>query len=78
MTSRLASVTFKMASKVLIEEKDKNFDFITKYCSDFLDCEMSSGIMNFKDSFLSVEQILRAIIPTGHTFEGQYTARLRS
>ena len=27
MTSRLASVTFKMASKVFIEETDKNFDF---------------------------------------------------
>ena len=35
--------------------------------------------MNFKDSFLSiVEQILRAIIPTGQTFEGQCTARLRN
>ena len=30
MTSRLASVTFKMVSKVFIEEKDKNFDFITE------------------------------------------------
>ena len=40
---------------------------------------MSSGVMNFKDSFLSiVEQILRAIIPAGHIFEGQCTARLRS
>ena len=29
MTSRLTSVTFKMASKVFIEETDKNFDFIT-------------------------------------------------
>ena len=29
--------------------------------------------------FLSiVEHIFRAIIPTGHAFEGQYTARLRS
>ena len=28
MTSRLASVTFKMASKVFVEETDKNFDFI--------------------------------------------------
>ena len=27
MTSRLASVTFKMASKVFIEETDKNFEF---------------------------------------------------
>ena len=35
---------------------------------------MPSGVMNFKDSF----QILRAIIPTDHTFEGQFTARLRS
>ena len=56
MTSRLASVTFKMASKVLIEESDKNFDFI--YCHRKLDLstfwnEMSSGVMNFKDSFLS-------------------------
>ena len=30
MTSRLASVTFKMASKVFIEETDKNFNFITE------------------------------------------------
>ena len=28
MTSHLASVTFKMANKVFIEETDKNFDFI--------------------------------------------------
>ena len=28
MTLRLASVTFKMASKVFIEETDKNFEFI--------------------------------------------------
>ena len=30
MTSRLASVTLKTASKVFIEETDKNFDFITE------------------------------------------------
>ena len=30
MTSCLVSVTFKMASKVFIEETDKNFDFITE------------------------------------------------
>ena len=30
MTSRLASVTFKMASKVFIEETDKNVEFITE------------------------------------------------
>ena len=36
MTSRLASVTFKMASKVLIEETDKNFDFITEILFGFL------------------------------------------
>ena len=30
MTSRLASVTFKMARKVFIEETDKNFDFTTE------------------------------------------------
>ena len=28
MTSRLAPVTFKMASKVFIKGTDKNFDFI--------------------------------------------------
>ena len=40
---------------------------------------MSSGVMNFKDSFPSSSKFLRAIIPTGHTFEGQQcTARLRS
>ena len=36
MTSRLASVTFKMASKVFIEETDKNFDFITEIQFRFL------------------------------------------
>ena len=36
MTSRLASVTFKMASKVLIEETDKNFDFIKEILFRFL------------------------------------------
>ena len=36
MTSRLASVTFKMASKVLIKESDKNFDFITEIMFRFL------------------------------------------
>ena len=30
MTSRLPSVTFKMASKAFIEERDKNFDLITE------------------------------------------------
>ena len=40
MTSRLMSVTFKLASKVFIEETDKNFDFIRKYCSDLLDLEI--------------------------------------
>ena len=34
---------------------------------------MSSVAMNS-----IVEKILRAIVPTGHTFEGQYTARLKS
>ena len=36
MTSRLASVTFKMASKVFIEETDKNFDVITEIPFRFL------------------------------------------
>ena len=36
MTSRLASVTFKMARKVFIEETDKNFDFITEMLFRFL------------------------------------------
>ena len=35
-TSRLASVTFKMASKVFIEETDKNFDLITEILIRFL------------------------------------------
>ena len=38
---------------------------------------MSNGVMNFKDSFLS-SSVLLAIIPTGHTFKGQCTERLRS
>ena len=36
MTSRLASVTFKMASKVFIEETDKNFEFFTEILFRFL------------------------------------------
>ena len=38
MTSRLASVTFKMASKVFIEETDKNFDFTTEIQSVPISC----------------------------------------
>ena len=71
MTSRLASVTFNMASKVFIEETDKNFDFITEKLFRFLGFRYfkvsrktrlkcffgmkcpASGVMNFKDSFLS-------------------------
>ena len=40
MTSRLVSVTFKMASKVSIEETDKNSILSRKYRSDFLDLEI--------------------------------------
>ena len=36
MTSRLASVTFKRASKVFTEETDKIFDFITEILVRFL------------------------------------------
>ena len=36
MTSRLASGTFKMASKVFIKETDKNFDFIKEILFRFL------------------------------------------
>ena len=46
MTSRLASVTFKMASKVFIEETDKNFDFITEIPFRFL------GVGDFKVSIV--------------------------
>ena len=37
VTSSLASVTFKMASKVYIEETDKMFDFITEIPFRFLE-----------------------------------------
>ena len=46
MTSHLASVTFKMASKVFIEETDENFDFITDMLFRFL------GIGDFKVSIV--------------------------
>ena len=36
MTSRLASVSFPMASKLFIEEKDKNFEFIREILFRFL------------------------------------------
>ena len=42
----LASVTFKMASKVFIEETDKNFDFITEIQFRFL------GFGDFKVSIV--------------------------
>ena len=50
MTSRLESVTFKMASKVFIEETDKNFDFITEILFRFLgfgDFKVSIVIENY-------------------------------
>ena len=37
VTSSLASVTFKMASKLYIEETDKMFDFITEIPFRFLE-----------------------------------------
>ena len=46
MTSRQASVTFKIVSKVIIEEKDKNFDFITEILFRFL------GFGDFKVSMV--------------------------
>ena len=46
MTSRLASVNFKMASKVFIKETDKNFDFSTDILFRFL------GFGDFKASFV--------------------------
>ena len=50
MTSRLASVIFKMASKVFIEETDKNFDFITEILFRFL------GFGDFKVSIVIENQ----------------------
>ena len=47
MTSRLASVTLKKASKVFIEETDKNFDFITEILFRFL------GFGDFKVSIVT-------------------------
>ena len=50
MTSRLASVSFKMASKVFIEETDKNFDFTTEILLRFLgfgDFKVSIVIENY-------------------------------
>ena len=46
MTSRLASVIFKMANKEFIEETDKNFDFITEIPFRFL------GVGDFKVSIV--------------------------
>ena len=46
MTSRLATVTFKMASKVSIEETDENFDFIMEILFRFL------GFGDFKVSIV--------------------------
>ena len=46
MTSRLASVTFKMACKEFIEETDKYFDFIKEILFRFL------GFGDFKVPFV--------------------------
>ena len=46
MTPRLASVTFNMASKVFVEETDKNFDFIMEILFRFL------GFGDFKVSIV--------------------------
>ena len=46
MTSSLASVTFKMASKVFIEETDKNFEFITEIQFQFGDFKVPIVIEN--------------------------------
>ena len=52
MTSRLASVTFKMASKVFIDRRDtdKNFDFISEILFRFFgfgDLKVSIVIENY-------------------------------
>ena len=52
MTSRLALVTFEMASKVCIEETDKNFEFITKMLFRFL------GFGDFKIRIVAENQTL--------------------
>ena len=39
---------------------------------------MSSAVMNFKDSILSSSKFYGQLYRPGQTFEGQYTARLRS
>ena len=46
MTSRLASVTFKVANKVFIEETDTNFELSRQYCSDFLDLETLGSLLS--------------------------------
>ena len=46
MTSRLASVTFKVVSKVFIEEADERFDFIKEIPFRFL------GFGDFKVPFV--------------------------
>ena len=46
MTSRLASVTFKVVSKVFIEEADESFDFINEILFRFL------GFGDFKVPFV--------------------------
>ena len=46
MTSRLALETFKMVSKIVTEETDKNFDFITEILFRYL------GFGDFKVSIV--------------------------
>ena len=52
LTSRLASVTFKMANKVFIEKMDENFEFITAMLFRFL------GSRHFKIPIVIEKQTL--------------------
>ena len=52
MTSRLASVTCKMANKVFVEEMDENFEFITAMLFRFL------GSRDFKIAIVIEKQTL--------------------
>ena len=66
MASRLASATFKLASKVFIEEMDKTFDFIAEILFRFF------GFGDFKisiviENYTSKENASVAFIVQGPT-----------
>ena len=53
-----ASLTFEMASKVFIEETDKNFEFFKECYSDFLDFEILRSPLSLKTRHRNAQECI--------------------